>query len=132
MGRPEALSKQELYRRMDRFQDDATTPVSWAMLAELTGYNKDHLREVFVTKNKDITEVMQIRLTKALKQIENGDVTYMMNKDRSRFIKYNNQPKPQFVRSQRIAFDGNGFTVQLGVRNRHDYSQPNLTDELEK
>jgi hypothetical protein len=131
MARPEALPKQELYRRLDRFQQDDKSPVSWTMLAELTGYTKGYLRDVFVNKTQPLSETLQIRMSRALQMIENGDVTYMHNNDRTRFIKYNQIPKPTLMRHQRIAFDNGKFTVKLGVKKRHDYSYTTLIEELE-
>ena len=125
------LNKIEIYRRMDRFQEDDNTPWSWPMMAELTGYASGHMRDVFVYKTQPMTETMQIRVSHALAKIEHGDVTVMRNKDKTRFIQYNQKPQPRMARSNRIILENGQFKVKPGIINHNDYSKITLKEQLE-
>jgi len=127
----EILTKAELYRRMDRFQEDDNTPWSWPMLAELCGINSDHLRDIFVYKTNPITEVTQIRVSKALHRIERGDVTVMRNRNNTRFIRYNNTPQVRASRGNRIVLMDGKLRVKPGIINKNDYSHITLKEQLE-
>jgi len=127
----EVLTKAELYRRMARFQEDDKTPWSWPMLAELCGMNSDHLRDVFLYRTNPITEVTQIRVSKALQRIERGDVTVMRNKNKTRFIRYNNTPQVRAARGNRIVLMDGKLRVKPGIINKNDYSQITLKEQLE-
>jgi len=125
------LNKSEIYRRMDRFQEDDNTPWSWPMLAELAGYASGHMRDVFVYKTHTMTETMQIRVSHALAKIERGDVTVMRNRDQTRFIQYNQKPQPRMARGNRIILENGAFKVKPGIINRNDYSHITLKEQLE-
>jgi hypothetical protein len=125
------LTNAELFRRMERFQADANSPWSWKMLAELVGLSETTLRDTFIYKTYPLSVVLQVRLSKALGQIERGEVTVMYNKDRSRFIQYNNVPKPRAARSNKLVFEGGRIRVKPGIVNKNDYSQPTLLEQLE-
>lgn len=131
MAQIEVMSKAEIRRQMERFQADSTSPFSWAMLGELTGYGPNYLREVFLYEIETFSETMQIRMSKALQQIRNGDVSVMRRKDRSRYIHHHNTPQPRAKKGYSIQFDGQNFSVKTGVENRYDYSKPTLLEQLE-
>jgi AraC-like DNA-binding protein len=126
-----ALSKAELYRQMTRFSEDPNTPFSWQAIADLCGYDPSHLRKVFIYKDMPLTEELQVRLSRALDKIRRGDVTLMYNKDRTRFLKYNNEPKPRVARGYQINLVGGELKIKPGLVNRNDYSQPTLKEQLE-
>jgi AraC-like DNA-binding protein len=127
----DVLTNAELFRRMERFQADDKSPWSWAMLAELVGMHETTLRNTFIYKTYPLSVVLQVRLSKALGQIERGEVTVMRNKDRSRFIQYNQTPKPRAGRSNKLIFEGGRIRVKPGIVNKNDYSQPTLLEQLE-
>ena len=131
MARIKATGKHELYRQMSRYAEDANTSFSWASFAELSGVSAVHLRNVFVYKTSPLTEDVQIRVSRALERMRNGDVTVMYNKDKSRFVKFNPEPKPRVVRGYQIKLIGGELKVQPGPINRNDYSQVTLKEQLE-
>lgn len=131
MPKPEVTSKAELYRQMHRFQEDSRSAFSWKMLSELTGISTATLRKVFVYRTDPMTETTQIRVSKALKQIASGDVTVMYNKDRSRFLKYNQTPKPRVSRGYKVRMIDGKLVMQPTLVNRNDYSEPSLKEQLE-
>jgi hypothetical protein len=77
-----------------------------------------------------MSEVTQIRVDRALKKMEAGEVTVMRNKDRSRFVKYNKDPDPRPQRTYTVNFQGGNFTVKTGLKARYDYSKPTLKEQL--
>ena len=131
MARIKATSKAELYRQMARYADDANTPFSWASFAELSGVSASHLRRIFVYKDSPLTEEVQVRVSRAIERMRNGDVTVMYNKDKSRFVKFNPEPKPRVARGYQIKLIGGELRVQPGLVNKNDYSQITLKEQLE-
>lgn len=131
MARIKALSKHELYRQMSRYAEDANTPFSWASFAELSGVSAVHLRNIFIYKTATLTEETQVRVSRALEKMKAGDVTVMYNKDKSRFIKHNTEPKPRVARGYQIKLIDGQLKVKPGLVNRNDYSQITLKEQLE-
>lgn len=131
MARIKAMSKAELYRQMDRFADDANSPFSWQSFADVSGVSMQHLRKIFLYKELPLTEEVQIRVSRALERIRAGDVTVMYNKDRTRFVKYNPEPKPRVARGYQIKLIDGQLKVQPGLVNKNDYSQITLKEQLE-
>ena len=124
------MPKAEIYRRMDRFQADGKSAFSWNMFSELAGLSESYLREIFVSRKLPMTETVQIRVDRALKKMEAGEVSVMYNRDRSRFVHYNKTPDLRLQRSYTVNFDGNNFTVKTGLKGRYDYSQITLKEQL--
>lgn len=125
-----ALPKAELFRRMDRFARDKNKALSWKHFGELCGVDPTHLRNIFVSRSEILTEYVQIRVSRALERLERGEVTLMYNRDQTRFLQYNNDPKPRLVKSGRIIFDNGEIKLQNSIRNLNDYSEPNLDEQL--
>ena len=131
MARIKALTKAELYRQMTRFSEDANSPFSWQSMSEVCGISADHLRKVFIYRTAPLTEETQVRVSRALERIRAGDVTVMYNKDKSRFIKFNPEPKPRVSRGYKIALIDGRLGIKTGLVNRNDYSQITLKEQLE-
>lgn len=125
-----ALPKAELFRRMERFSRDKNRSLSWKHFGELCGVDPSHLRNIFVSRSEILTEYVQIRVSRALERLERGEVTLMYNRDQTRFLQYNNDPKPRLVKSGRIIFDNGEIKLQNSIRNLNDYSEPNLDEQL--
>lgn len=124
------MTKKELYRQMARFAKDPNRAVSWEFFAELSGVSAQLLRDVFLNRTHPMTETTQIRVTRALQKLKNGEVTVMQNRDRTRFLQYNKDPKPRVVRDNRIAFENGQFKLKIGLRNKSDYSHPDLNEQI--
>ena len=131
MARIKALSKAELYRQMKRYAEDSSTTFSWRLFGEIAGLSANHLRAVFIYEKLPLTEETQIRVSRALEKIRRGDVTAMLNRDNSRFIKHNTEPKPRVARGYQIKLIDGQLKVQPGLVNRNDYSQTTLKEQLE-
>ena len=124
------MTKRELYRQMDRFAKDKNRAVSWEFFGELAGISPLYLREIFIYRKHPMSETTQIRVSRALEKLKNGEVTVMQNRDQTRFLQYNKEPKPRVVRDNRIAFENGQFKLQIGLRNKSDYSQPDLNEQI--
>ena len=131
MSRLKAMTKDEIYRQMDRFQADDKSPFSWAMLGELTGIDMSHLRKVFIYRTAPMTEQTQIRVSRALERMAKGEVTVMRKKDGSRFIRFNQKPEPRIARGYKIRLIDGKLGVAPGLVNKNDYSEITLKEQLE-
>ena len=129
---PKIYPKGELYRMMDRFHKDPKRVISWHFLAEMTGLSEGHLKDVFVNKKHPLTEMIQIRVSYAMRRIEAGEVQIMQNHDRTRFIQYNKENKPKIVRSNGLRVKNGQIRLKLGLRNANDYSDETFDEQLKR
>ena len=129
---PKIYPKGELYRMMDRFHKDPKRVISWHFLAEMTGLSEGHLKDVFVNKKHPLTEMIQIRVSYAMRRIEDGEVQIMQNHDRTRFIQYNKENKPKIVRSNGLRVQNGQIRIKLGLRNANDYSDETFDEQLKR
>ena len=129
---PKIYPKGELYRMMDRFHKDPKRVISWHFLAEMTGLSEGHLKDVFVNKKHPLTEMIQIRVSYAMRRIEAGEVQIMQNHDRTRFIQYNKENKPKIVRSNGLRVQNGQIRLKLGLRNAIDYSDETFDEQLKR
>ena len=129
---PKIYPKGELYRMMDRFHKDPKRVISWHFLAEMTGLSEGHLKDVFVNKKHPLTEMIQIRVSYAMRRIEAGEVQIMQNHDRTRFIQYNKENKPKIVRSNGLRVQNGQIRIKLGLRNANDYSDETFDEQLKR
>ena len=129
---PKIYPKGELYRMMDRFHKDPKRVISWHFLAEMTGLSEGHLKDVFVNKKHPLTEMIQIRVSYAMRRIEDGEVQIMQNHDRTRFIQYNKENKPKIVRSNGLRVQNGQIRLKLGLRNANDYSDETFDEQLKR
>ena len=129
---PKIYPKGELYRMMDRFHKDPKRVISWHFLAEMTGLSEGHLKDVFVNKKHPLTEMIQIRVSYAMRRIEDGEVQIMQNHDRTRFIQYNKENKPKIVRSNGLRVQNGQIRLKLGLKNANDYSDETFDEQLKR
>ena len=126
----DVLSKAELYRRMERFAADDNRVISWKFLGELAGLNPLHLRNVFVNKTDPLTELVQMRVSKALQRISDGDVTVVRWRDGSRELRFNSQPKPRMMRGGKLVMRDGKVQLDMRLQNRGDYSAQTLQEQM--
>lgn len=126
------LPKAELRRQVKRMHEDPNKALSLTYLAELAGISLVHLRDVFIYEKEPLTEMVQIRMSRAMRRLADGEVTLMRNKDNSRFLQYNRENKPRMVKSNQITLKSGEFKLKLGVRNANDYSELTLEEMLKR
>jgi len=124
------IPKRELLVLIRRFVQDENRGISQDLFCELAGISKKMLFEVFVHGNWPMSETMQRRVSRAYQAWRAGEVAVMQNRDRTRFVQYRKTPKPRMARTRKIVFDGNGPRLVLGIRNRADYSDPDIDEQL--
>ena len=127
----DVLSKAEIYRRMARYLEEEDRLMSVKFLAELAGLSDRLIYGVFVGGTHPMTEETQARMSRALMRLERGDVTVMRNRNQTKYLQYNTQPKPRMVRGYGLKLDGGKITLNLGVKNRADFSKPTLKEQME-
>lgn len=124
------LSKAELKRQVKRFCENKERGISLALFADLCGVSKHHFFQVFLHEAEPLTENLQRRVNKAFEAVKNGEVRVMQRKDKTRFIEYRREPKPVFLPKMGLKMTSEGLKVSVGMVNRHDYSQPDLDEQL--
>jgi glutamate synthase domain-containing protein 2 len=126
------IPKKELHSLMKRFFADKNRGISVALFAELAGCSKTTIEDCFIFDKMPISETTQRRVSKAYEHYLNGNVAIMQNRDLSRFVKYRDKPQPHYVKSQRISVVNGEVKISLGIKNRRDYSQESLDEQLKR
>ena len=124
------ILKRDLMRIMKRFIEDKNRGISLNLFAELCGIHKDSLQKIFIDEEYPLTEYMQIRISKGYEAWRRGSVAVMQNRDTSKFVEYRKEDKPRLTRGYGIQFVNGKPTLNIGVRNRNDYSGLDIDEQL--
>jgi len=124
------LPKRELMKRMERFFADSNRGISKEMFSEICGMSVNALNETFVYKARPISDQMQIWVSKALLEWEAGKVLVKRRSNGTKFLEYQRNPQPQMRAHTGLKFTSEGFKLDIGLRNRADYSGPTLTEQM--
>ena len=114
-----------------RFLGDDRSPISERMFCELAGISRVTFRSVF-HDNTTLTPMVQVRVEKALEAIRNGDVRVMQNRDKTRYLEYRRESKPEFRRGMGLELKNGKIGLKVGLRNPNDYLQPTFKEQLDK
>lgn len=124
------LSKEQLKREIRRFFQDQDRGISIPLFAELTGFNPQYLRAIFLYGKEELSETVQLRVNKAYAEWKAGNVRVMKRPDNTRYVDYRRESKPVFMPSMGLKVTSEGIKLRVGLRNRHDYSEDSLDDKL--
>jgi hypothetical protein len=124
-------SKRELKERMGRFIADPNRGISLTLFCELCGFSEQSLRNIFVKGTADLSEVFQIRVSRVLKSWEDGEIAVMQGRYNTRFAEYRKQPRLRLARSWGLKMTSEGLKVDARVRNKADYGEPTLLEQME-
>lgn len=124
------LSKAELKRQIKRFHADKDRGISIVLFCELAGIAPAHFMDVFIRDTEPLTEIMQIRVSKAYQSWKAGDVRVMQRRDRTRYVEYRKESKPPIMSSMGLQVTSGGIKLKVGMVNRHDYSEITLDEAL--
>jgi hypothetical protein len=102
------------------------------LFADLAGCSKSLIEGCFLFDTVPISETTQRRVSKAYDHYLNGEVAVMQNRDLTRFVKYRDKAQPYYVKSQRLEVVNGQVKVKVGIRNRRDYSQESLDEQLKR
>lgn len=122
--------KKQLLSQIKRFIKDQDRGISIKLFAELCGIDRVHLLEVFYYRTHPLTEYVQIRVSKGYEAWKKGEVAIMQNQDRTKFVEYRRQAKPAMARTTGLHLVNGEIKIKVGIRNRSDYSEPDLDEQL--
>lgn len=124
------LPKKVLMERIDRFLADKKRGISAALFADVAGITEDLFKKNFISKTLPISEMTQIRVSRALKQWEDGEIAVMQGMYNTRFTEYRRVPKPRMYRHLGLQVVDGQVKMDVGIRNRADYSRQRLDQQL--
>ena len=123
------LSKAQLKAEIKRFIMDLDRGISVNLFAELCGISKQHLDDVFKYEKEPLTEHIQRRVNKGYADWRAGRVK-VMRLGRKKWVEYRREPEPPLYPTSKLVLTNQGFQVKVGFVNRHDYSQPQIDEQL--
>ena len=74
--------------------------------------------------------MMQIRVSKAYQEYCRGELAIMQNRDRSRFVQYRKEPKPQFEKTSQLQLIDGRIQIKLGIKPKYQYNEISLDEQL--
>jgi hypothetical protein len=125
-----AIPKVELKRLMRRFILDKDRGISLKLFSNHAGLSEAHFYDVFKYLNEPLTEMMQIRVSKAYQEYCRGELAIMQNRDRSRFVQYRKEPKPQFEKTSQLQLIDGRIQIKLGIKPKYQYNEISLDEQL--
>lgn len=126
------FSKVELAKIVKRFAADKKRGISLEHFAEIAGVDLRDFRKAFLEDSLNISEAMQIRVSKAMRAYMRGDLVVYQNWDRTRTVEYRKEPKPAFKRNLGFTVTKEGVKLNIGLVNRRDYTQPTFLEHLDE
>ena len=130
--RVEVIPRRELHRIIKQFLNDLNRGISVQLFAELCGLSDKTLQTTFIYDTTPLSEFVQRRVSKGYQSWLNGEVAVMQNIDKTRFVDYRKTPKPRFGRKYGLKVENGKIKMDIGVRNKADYSFVTLDKQLER
>ena len=124
-------SKEMLKKIIRRFAADKRRGISIEHFAEIAGVDHRDFRKAFLEDKLNISEAMQIRVSRAYKAYERGDIVVWQNWDKTRTVDYRDKPKPVFRKNLGFMLTKDGVKLNIGLVNRRDYTQPTLLEQFD-
>ena len=125
----DVIPKKELFRIMKAFIADKKRGIPIELFAELCGVDRKTLYNVFIDEKYPLTEHIQRRVSKGYDAWRNGEVA-VMERYGKKWIEWRKEPKLRMVRGYRLDVKGGEIKLNIGIRNRLDYSDYSLDDKL--
>lgn len=124
------LSKVELKRQIKRFLRDKDRGISIPMFCELAGISKTQLLDVFDYETEPLSEYVQTRVNKAYANWKTGRVKVMKRGNNTRYVDFRREEKPPIYPQTKLKLTAEGIKLHIGMVNRHDYSEPDLKEQM--
>ena len=124
-------SKEILKKIIRRFAADKRRGLSLEHFAEIAGVDYRDFRKAFLEDKLNISEAMQIRVSKAYRAFERGDIVVWQNWDRTRTVDYRTTPKPAFKKNLGFTLTKDGVKLNIGLVNRRDYTRPTFAEQFD-
>ena len=125
------MTRKEIREAVARFKADENRVFSEKLLAEAAGISHATYRLVFY-EGHEMSEMVQIRMERALKALANGELRVMRNRNKSKYVEYRREPKPDMQRGIHLNMKNGRISLSTGLRNLNDYSNPSLKEQLGK
>ena len=126
------IPRQDLKRTIKRFLSDKNRGISIPLFAELCGVSVAILRLVFIKEEEPLTEYVQRRVSKGYQSWLRGEVAVMMNRDQTRFVQYRKKPKPRVARFIGLEVQNGQIKLKIGLKNKADYSNLDIDEQLRR
>ena len=124
------MPQRQLLIEIKRFFKDKARGISIDNFADIAGMSTKHFRDVFIDELHPMTYNVQVRVSRAYRAYQKGEIVVMQNRDNTRFATYRKEPKPHYVRSTGLQVQDGQIKIKLGIRNAADYSQADLDEQL--
>jgi len=124
-------TKTELKRIMHKFLQDKHRGISQKLFAELAGISLTTLRNVFVNETESLSDMVQMRVTRAYEHVLHGRIKIMSHKN-VRSVEYRKEAAPRLRRNTQLVLTPDGFKIKTGIRLKHDYSTVTLDEQMGK
>ena len=124
------LSKEELKRQIKRFISDKERGIGLEHFCEIAGVSKGHFLDVFYYGIHPLTENIQMRVNRAYEHWKEGRLVVMKRGNNTRYVDYRKTPKAPFFAKTGLKLTPEGIKIRVGMVNRHDYSEPDLHEQL--
>ena len=123
------IPKKELLRIIKAFVADERRGIPLELVSELCGVDRKTLYNVFVNEKYPMTELIQRRVSKGYDAWRNGEIA-VMERYGKKWIEWRKEPKMRMVRGYGLTVKGGEIKLDLGIKNRLDYSGYSLDDKL--
>lgn len=124
------MTKKELFAALARFEADPDRIITIRLLCELAGIHVDTYYSSVQRREYEITPLTQIRLEKALKAIERGEIK-VMRKNRTKSIAWRRRPQPEFKRGMALSMKDGKIGLKIGLQNANCYTAPTFREEID-
>ena len=126
------FSKENLRKIIKRFAADKKRGISLEHFCEIAGVDLRDFRKAFLEDKLNISEVMQIRVSKAMHSYMRGDIVVYQHWDRTKTVEYRKESKPVFKKNLGFTITKEGVKLDIGLVNRRDYTKPNFMERLDE
>jgi hypothetical protein len=123
------MTKKEIFAAVQRFRADPDRVISEQLFAELAGISETFFHKIF-RYGEPFGPRTQLRLERAIKAIENGEVA-VMQKGRHRFVTYRREPRIDYKRNYGLTMKGGKIGLKLGMTNANCYTGRTFKEEIE-
>lgn len=108
---------------------DKNRGISQEMFAELCGVDKRTIQYVFMEEKYPMTEMVQRRVSKGYDAWRNGEVA-VMERYGKKWLEWRKEPRKRMVRGYGLTVKNGEIKLDIGIKNRLDYSVYSLDDKL--
>lgn len=125
----DVIPRKELLRAVKALMSDKNRGISQEMFAELCGVDKRTIQYVFMEEKYPMTEMVQRRVSKGYDAWRNGEVA-VMERYGKKWLEWRKEPRKRMVRGYGLTVKNGEIKLDIGIKNRLDYSVYSLDDKL--